>query len=274
MKDRVIHLLLAAVCLAAIVSSLALRTVWYDTAEVLPAKSKAADQRLDQAGPLTLYFHEQRPYYMSYQDDVHGLVADNVNLALNSAGITFTWEEIPAARQLDLIRENSSRSCAVGWLKTEARERLGKFTKAVYQGKPHVVVTRPGNQLLTDGISLDSLLNHWQLRLLVKSDHPYAPVLDSVLQGKKIWTIPTTTDNYSMLKMIRNHRADYCFMPEEEVGDLLLFSNLNKADFKIIHITGMPRRNNRYVLCSKKVEDEVIDRMNFAIESTVSRPVN
>lgn len=272
MKDRVIHLLLAAACLAAIVSSLALRTVWYDTADVLPSK-EGDNLQSEQSGPLTLYFHEQRPYYMSYQDDVHGLVADNVNLALNNAGIAFTWEEIPVARQLDLIGENSSPSCAVGWLKTEARERLGTFTKAVYQGKPHVVVTRADNEALTDGISLENLLGQWQLRLLVKSDHPYASVLDSVMQGRKIWTIPTTTDNYSMLKMIRNHRADYCFMPEEEVGDLLLFSNLNKADYKIIHITGMPRGNNRYMLCSKKVEEEVIDRMNTAIENMVSGPV-
>lgn len=274
MKDRILNIVIAAVCLGAIVSFLALRTVWYDTADVMPPETTEAHQRPDQAAPLVLYYQEQRPYQMSYQDDVHGLVADNVTLAMNNADIDFIWEEVPIARQLALIKGNTIKSCAVGWLKTPEREDFAKFTLPVYQDKPHVVVTRADNEVLTSGISLERLLDHLHLRLLVKSDYPFTPVLGTALKDKNALLTPTTTDNYSMLKMIHNHRADYCFMPEEEVADLLLFSNLNKADFKIVHIIDMPRGNNRYLLCSKKVNDEIIGRLDRAIEKTVFNPVN
>lgn len=273
-KDRIIHSVLAVICLGAILFTLALRTVWYDTAEVMPLESTEAGQLTGHATHLVLYYHEQRPYYMSYKGDVQGLVADNVTLAMNNAGIDFTWEEVPTARQLPLIKENTLRSCAVGWIKNAEQEEYAKLTRAVYQDKPHVVVTRADNELLTSGISLEGLLASWQLRLLVKSNVSSTPFGELVLKDKKVSMISTTTDNYSMLKMIRNHRADYCFMPEEEVADLLLFSNLNKAEFKIVHINDIPRGNYRYLLCSKKVEDDIIDRLNTAIETTVFKPVN
>lgn len=272
MKGRIIQLGLSAACMGAVLLSLALRTTWYEIAEEGPLQAPEAVGQSGQVDPLVLYYHERRPYYMHYRGEVHGLVADNVTLALNNAGIAFIWEEVPASRQLALLKNNSTKSCAVGWFKTPERELFAKFTAPVYQDKPHVVVTRAQNELLVSGISLEGVLSHWQLRLLVKSGYSYGPVIDAALKDKKPWLIPTTTDNYSMLQMIRNHRADYCFMSEEEAGDLLLFSNLNQADFKIIHISDMPKGSKRYVLCSNKVEDDIIGRVNTAIEETVYNP--
>ncbi len=223
-----------------------------------------------QDNTLTIYFHERRPYFTSYKDEVHGLVADPIAHVLKSIGIDFIWKKSPAKHQLELIKRNESEVCTAGWHKTPEREAYAKYSLPIYQDNPLVVVTRANNEHFDDVESIESVLSETNLRLLVKVGYSYGTELDKQLKRLKPWQVFTNTNNQSMLQMIWTHRADYSFMADEEAQDLLLFSNLDRRDFKVIKLSDRLPGNKRYLLCSQKVSEKTLQQIDKGIERFIN----
>jgi len=255
--------LLFCLCIALLV--ITCRSVVYDITAPKIRTEQTYSGTLSSHFPITVHYHNRRPYYLNINGEVHGLVADAVTTVLQYADIEFTWLETPATRQLDIVRANASRTCAAGWFKTAEREGFAKFTLPVYQDQPFVAITRKDNELIGDDEELDRLFMERRLRLLVKSGYSYGAYIDEKILEHNPRQIITTADNKTMLKMLRTHRADYCFMTEEEAYDLLLFSGLNKMDFRVTRLQEVPSGNKRYLICSSMVPDTTIDRINGAI---------
>ena len=57
------------------------------------------------------------PPYMTVRagNSVGGLAVDPALAAFRKAGIPVVWEVVPAARQLNRIKEARERLCSVGW---------------------------------------------------------------------------------------------------------------------------------------------------------------
>jgi len=79
----------------------------------------------------------------------------------------------------------------------------------------------------------------------------------------------TTSDNRGMLQMIELQRADYCFMSEEEAYDLLRYTGFRLSDYKLVHFSDVPEGNLRYIICSKKVPETTIARIDDAIRAMI-----
>jgi polar amino acid transport system substrate-binding protein len=219
---------------------------------------------------IIIHFHERRPFYLGYKDEVHGVVADQIGRAFNYADIPYQWLETPAKRQLDIIKKNQDSSCAAGWFKTAEREKFAQYSMPVYQDKPFVAIVRADNDLLNETEQLERVLKERRLLLLIKSGYSYGDYIDLRLNNIKPRLITTTGDNQNMLKMIQSHRADYCFMTEEEAQDLLLFSGLQRSDFKLVYFSDIPPGNKRYIICTKMVAKDVMARLNGAIKYLVN----
>ena len=262
-------------CLCVVLSVLVFRAVVHKQYAVgYPAVGTGAASAADEKEILQLHFHERRPYNIKHKDDVYGLVASPVSRALAESHINFRWIETPAGRQLDMIRANRSAICSPGWFKTPQRQRYAQFTSPVYQDNSFVAVTKADNRLLSPDDLLNRVLSERRLKLLVKSGYSYGNFIDQKLDEFRPWQLTTTADNEGMLEMILDQRADYCFMTEEEASDLLFFSSLDSTDFKIIRFADMLEGNKRYLICSKKVKKEVMDRMNTAINQFIKIPEN
>ncbi len=220
-------------------------------------------------GKITVHFHERRPFYIAYKNEARGLVANPISQAFAYADIPFTWQETPATRQLDIIKNNTDKSCAAGWFKTPERETFGQFSLPIYQDKPFVAITRSDNMLLAETETLERVLQERRLQVLVKDGYSYGPYIDSHLRRLTPRQVITTADNQNLMRMIQAYRADYCFMTEEEAQDQLLFSGLKKSNFKMIRFSDMPRGNKRYLICSQKVDQETLKRLNGAMRYVV-----
>lgn len=253
-------------CLVAAIVTIVLRSEVYDSTR--PNIYEATELQEEQFGhsPVTIHYHNRRPYYVNINGEVHGLVADAVSTVMKYADIEFTWLKTPAKRQLDIIRANATATCAAGWFKTEKRQEFAKFTLPVYQDQPFVAISRKDNELIGDNESLDRLFAESRLRLLVKSGYSYGAYIDDKIEKFKPRQVVTTADNKTMLHMLQTHRAEYCFMTEEEAYDLLLFSGLNKMEFKVVHLYAVPSGNKRYLICSKKVSNATIDQIDASIK--------
>jgi polar amino acid transport system substrate-binding protein len=75
----------------------------------------------------------------------------------------------------------------------------------------------------------------------------------------------TTAENIGMLKIIHEGLADYFFISEEEAMDLVHTSGLLAEDFKVVHFVDVPAGNRRYLLFSKKMDKNIIEKVNAAI---------
>lgn len=217
------------------------------------------------ADPISVLFNERPPYLMRQGDQVIGLTGAVTGAAFKKAGIAMAWSEIPATRQLALVKENSAEVCAVGWFKNPDRESFARFTKAIYQDKPTAILGRAGDARLSGIDHLDKLLTDKGLTLLVKQSYSYGGFLDGKLAALAPKHSETSVENVQMAKLIAAGRADYMFLAEEEGQAMLATPELKGAGLSLYRIADMPKGSDRYILCSLKVPPATIAKLDQAI---------
>jgi polar amino acid transport system substrate-binding protein len=210
--------------------------------------------------------YNDRPPYQSIGTDgnVEGLVADPVSRAFKTANIQATWVKIPTNRQLAYIKENRQVTCSPGWFKKPDREQFAKFTKALYRDKPAVVLAN-SKFYLREGVSLENLLASRGIRVLVKENYSYGPFIDGLLNSAKPSLIKTSAENTQMARILSDGNADIMFAAAEEAEYLVTQAGLNMKNFRLLKFPDMPNGEKRYLMCSKQVPDEWINRLNKGI---------
>jgi polar amino acid transport system substrate-binding protein len=219
---------------------------------------------------ITVHYNDRVPYLHATGNGVEGLTATPAATAFKEAGIPFQWKNTPSKRQMKVIEDNGGCDCAVGWFKNPERERFARYTRYIYQDRPQIALARADNEKLRSGATVDSVLSNPELTLEIKDGYSYGTFLDAKIAQYKPKTDRTTNENINMLKMIHARRADYLFISPEEADALVESSGLPKKDFKYITFPDMPEGEKRYMLCSRKVGDELIHKLNEAIEKYVT----
>ncbi|MEN9867237.1 MAG: hypothetical protein RL748_2827 [Pseudomonadota bacterium] len=231
----------------------------------LAASSAALAQAQVQPDQVGLMFYNRPPYMIAASDgSASGLSASPAEQAFKSAHIAYGWNRLSASRILEIVRENNVSACGVGWFKTEERQRFAKFTKTIYRDRPQLAIT-PKKLVLDADISLRKLLGNKDIRVLVKDGFSYGPALDTMLRNNKSRLISTQEEVVQMVQMIKANRADLTFLPEEEAQYLLEQAGFRADDFNLVRFPDAPQGEKRYIMCSKKVPDAFIRRLNAVI---------
>jgi len=215
-------------------------------------------------GELVLYYHERPPYAVKAADgSVRGLLADIADKAMKAAGIAYRWEDLPSARQIEVIKRDDGPACGLGWFKRPDREIFAKFTAPIYHDLPTIVVARADDARFSGTPTLDTLFRDKSLLLLTKTGYSYGAEIDGKIAALKPRTRADSGDNRIMLGMVSKERVDYMIMAEEEAKVLLAQSEF--AGLAIFHLANPPAGEYRYLMCSKSVPDDLIARINQAI---------
>jgi polar amino acid transport system substrate-binding protein len=223
-------------------------------------RSAAAD------GDLIIYYHERAPYSAKQTDgSVHGITADIVTQVMSVAGVPYRWEDLPSARQMEVLKRDQAPACGLGWFKRPDRETFAKFSAAIYHDLPTIVVARAGDGRFGGTPSIDALFADKALTLLTKTGYSYGAEIDGKIAAQKPNARADASDNRIMLGMVSKARVDYMIMAEEEAKDLLSQSDFTAAGLAIYHLANPPAGEYRYLMCSKSVPDDLIARINQAI---------
>ena len=214
---------------------------------------------------ISLEYNDRPPYLISNADgSVSGLTATPAGNAFKDAGVPFAWSKVPTNRQLSDIKNNNSKVCGIGWFKSPEREQFAKFSKAIYRDLPTVALA---NRAFTveSGMRLETVLSTKNVRVLAKDNFSYGPFIDGLLAQYKPVVFRTTNENLTMVEMVRQGRVDFMFMAEEEAKYLTDEIGAKTTECRRIKFSDMPIGEKRYIMCSKRVPDEIMRKLNSRI---------
>ena len=210
--------------------------------------------------------YNERPPYVSAQADgtPSGLTGTPASAAFKAAGIPDQWVRLPTNRQLLLIKDPRSLSCAVGWLSTPERHQYAKFTKPIYRDGQWVALANAS--FAARGIhSLEELAQHRDVRVLIKDNYSYGG-LDTFMQQWQPVTAVSTASPAKMMQSVSKGMVDLMFVSADE-GHYMMqhLAGDQAANLRLLQFKDMPHGGERHIICSKAVPDEVIARLNKVI---------
>lgn len=218
---------------------------------------------------LTVYYHERPPYYFRQDERIEGIVGRRVSEALARSGVVHRWVEMSPARQLELVREGNRPAAAVGWFENEDRRQFARFSPAISQDAPTVVVARADDTRLDGVTTVASILRFPGLVLLLKETYSYGAGLDRLIVENAPRLERTPADNEGMVRMLEVGRADYFFAAAEEADELLRRSGGQSGRIRVIRPVDMPPGNRRHVMFNRWVDQDTLERINAAIETVI-----
>lgn len=214
---------------------------------------------------VKIQYNERAPYQVTAPDGtVSGLTASPVARALKDAGIAHEWEKIPINRQMASIRTGTDPVCGVGWFMNPERLQFARFTRPIYTDHRGVLLAHAAVSFARDA-SIEDVLAHRGLRVLVKESYSYGVFLDGLLSKLSPTLVSTTGENGQMAGMLALGRADVMFISEEEAPLALAEVVKGREDVRIVRPSGMPAGERRYLMCSMAVSEDTIRRINQAL---------
>jgi ABC-type amino acid transport substrate-binding protein len=209
--------------------------------------------------------YSERPPYMMAQDDgtPTGLTGAPAAAAFKAAGIPVQWHKVPTNRQLFMVKDHGSPSCAIGWFAVPERQQFAKFTKAIYRDRSWVALTHAA--FAARGISsLEELSRQRDIRVLIKDNYSYGGLDNFMKQWQPVVAV-STASTLKMVQSVSKGMVDLMFVSEDEGNYIIKHLSDQAANLRLMQFKDMPRGLERHIMCGTNVPDEVIARLNKAI---------
>lgn len=223
----------------------------------LPARSES----------IEFYYPERPPYSYTQNGQATGLLIELSRTILLKAGVEGTFTEMPAPRIFAELQREDVQCCLVGGLKIPGREAYGTFTRPIFEDSPLVALVLSKNQKLFAGKrSFEELAATNNLKLGLIASWSYGEHVDGVIkkQNAQVMRIPSTMQQGLMLV---TERFQYTLVRESEVDEIIRLSGKQKKDFLVMPLSDLNERRERFIFCGKGVPNEVIERINAAIDA-------
>ena len=224
----------------------------------------AADPSTPQT--VTLYYYERAPYYTIGKDGtVAGLAMVPARAAFERAGIPYVLERTSVQRILERMQDDTGLSCSPGWYRTAERARFAKFTKPLLRDGPTVGIARK-SLAVPPGTRFADLIATNMTLLLSTVGFSYGPYLDQQIARKDpSQIIHLSRGGQRLMEVLVAGHADMALTTEEEAATFAP-DGAGGPDFPIIHFPDAPLGETRYIMCDRGVPDEIIERLDQAIE--------
>ncbi|MCP5208527.1 MAG: hypothetical protein H7A01_15075 [Hahellaceae bacterium] len=216
--------------------------------------------------PLIISYLDRPPYYHTVEGEAQGLLVDKVKTILEAADIEADYREVPAGRILHNIEHNISAQCSIGWFKNDTREKFARFTLPIWRDSPWMVLAPVQ---IKDAISqygrFSELLADSTLSWATHRGFSYGQYLDGLVQQYATNRSEFSGDQMLLPKMMLKGRASYMIIAKEEFLPLIYSSGLGLDDFFLQPMADAPPVNERFLMCSKSVTPELIEKINQVI---------
>jgi polar amino acid transport system substrate-binding protein len=234
--------------------------VWFITAPMAIA-----------APGVTMFYYERKPFhYTDANGQPAGLIIGPTTQAFEKAGIPVTWKVMPASRILVTLKANVGDDCSPGWYKTTEREQYVHYSLPIYNDKPLVAIVR-ADYPLKPGMTAKEFFLHSQVKLITKQSFVHGAYLDQIIGAMPQANVVRVPDDISsIVRMLHYGMGDVVTATQEEAEYYVTDAGYKMNEFHIITFPDVPAVEKRYVLCSKRVSNDVMDKLNAVIRTMTS----
>ena len=216
---------------------------------------------------LTVYYFERLPFFGTQNGQPAGLLIDISKRIFDIAGIHYTFVQMPVRRLFDQLKDPRN-ACTVGALKTSDRASVYTYSDDfIYQDMPFMAIINANRRrVISEEPTVREILQS-TLRLGVIEGYAYGEWLDTNLlkYAPNAQKINIGDDTTKMHRMITNGRFDYMFAVAEEAHYVIDNHPEYAPMLTTVKIADAPTGNKRYLLCSKGIDDVLMQRINSAI---------
>lgn len=195
-----------------------------------------------------------------------GILLERAKQVFAQAQIPANFVEEPAKRIWSNFSSGTKNYCSFGWYRIPERESLVQFSDIFHTDPPHTLLVSPAAiRQVAAHRSLTSLMADRSLTLGVVDAVSYGPELDALIKSSKNRIERSTTLPMIMARMVGANRASYMLIDRED-WEYLKDKEDSLRRTTQMDLAGMPAGLNRYIVCSKDMPPEQMQRINAAIQ--------
>jgi hypothetical protein len=228
---------------------------------MLAALLAAAPRISCAAEPAVLMLFDTRPPFVSFDGTaLRGSIGARAQTALEKSGVTFELREVPVARQLMMIQQNLSPTCAVARLKNVERLRIGVFSAPLAESSPYVAVLR--NDMQIPG---PATLSNWSsqhgLRWGVQRGLYYGDSVQQTMHSAQAQIESFGGPHPHLASLLAAHRIDFVVVQQDESAEMIKAQPL-----RVQKLDDLTHGEQRFFYCSKSVPDASLAAINAALK--------
>ena len=222
------------------------------------------------AEELEILYHHRPPYYALNENGiVSGIVATPINKSLKAAGIPYQWVSRAGNAQLNIIKRGKLFACAAGWFKNPERQKFARYSQPIYRDKPQVVVMRTDSEAVLQHSTQRSLFSDSNFKFGAKLGYSYGAFIDALIEELSPKVMRNTQDSGGMVRMLLGRRFDYFVAAPEEFASLAARLGIAGEDIMSVSLKDIPPGNQRYLMCSRSVPQDLIKQFDVALKKVL-----
>lgn len=189
-------------------------------------------------------------------------------MVVDDSGLSVRWVPLPNQRAVHRLTQGDADFCIAGAGILPERQAMGKFSAPYITDRMiGVIALRSHSADFSRARSLADLIGHARGDFLTYLGFNYgdqvSPLLDTLRRQGRLSEVPHTTGQ--ILDMLRGGRADFALVSRTYVANYLA-ARADGDDFILRSYPDMRRDFHLGFLCSKAVSDEVMTRLDQAVE--------
>ena len=222
------------------------------------------------AETMTISYFERPPYYYTAKNGrPEGFLLNKVVGIMEQAEVEARLLSLTPNQILYVVRHAVSPHCSIGWFKNSQREEFAKFSRPIYQDKPVLLLIRKsGQERIGKDHTLAAIFANSSLIFARNIHYSYGDYIDGLLREKEPESYLTVKGQASLIQAIAADDRKYILVAPEEAATLIRRASYRQEDFALVPLADVPVGNKRYLMCSQSVSDELLERINQAIDRT------
>jgi polar amino acid transport system substrate-binding protein len=206
------------------------------------------------------------PYQYIENGVEKGYLLDRAKQIFSIALIPAKFQVEPAKRIWTNFTNGTKNYCSFDWYKNPEREALARFSRAFQITPAYSVMANPVFAAqISEHKNLTSLLADTKLTIGLVDSVSYGNELDNLIKNGKNTVERNSVLPMVMARMVAANRASYMFIDKREWQHLREHDNALR-ETEIVDVKGIPSGLNSYIVCSKDITNEQMQRINAAIE--------
>jgi uncharacterized protein (TIGR02285 family) len=223
--------------------------------------------------PLLILFREKPPYSFVENGVQKGFLLDRTKRILSRARIESKFVVVPPKRIFQDIQLNAQPVCSFGWYKIPEREKYSRFSLSIHQDRPHVIIANAKSaEKLRRHSTIKRVMSDPSIVFAIVDGTSYGPELDAMIAAFPGRIDRALVPPVQVAKKVAGNRADFMFIDQDDY-DYIKETDAEFRNSGMIRISypDMPAGLKRYILCSQKVSEDLMLRIDAAIKLETPR---